>query len=494
MKRLKHTFRRNGTGRKAVFTLLAIAGVTVLSVIPVPGVSPFYMKAFFGNADVLGFMNIFSGGSLSRMAVGAFGVSSYITASLVLQQMTIVFPALERTRNDGATGRKRYERIEGIMAVAIAALSGTLLARAFRYSPLFRSTSVPNCIAAVAAWTLGAWIVVKIARAIDEHGIGNGISAVLAANIITGIPGPVISYMNTYVIGQPAVKALLYGGGLALGIIAMIALGILLTRASIDVEIVQSKKKASAISKRARLPISAGSISVLPAIYALALMSLPGLVVSIAGITPKGYLKSALNMLSTTAWASPKNWTDMVGLFIFIGLVVLSAFASCGLSINASEIANRMRKSGDMIPGVKDADMERFLQRRANAMTVVNIVIIAVAVLVPELVMSLAGVGSMTFFGTSMLIVVAVLMDFHERWTACRICDGKSVREERGKDRRISPKAKGLAVLREMNFHMTCARIADMMRCAIMIAAGGAVLSGISSLAAQAVSLLAQHL
>jgi hypothetical protein len=127
-------------------------------------------------------------------------------------------------------------------------------------------------------------------------------------------------------------------------------------------------------------------------------------------------------------------------------------------------------------------------------MTAVNIVIIAVAVLVPELIMSLASVGSMTFFGTSMLIVVAVLMDFHERWTASRICDGKSVREERGKDKRINPKARGLSVLREMNCHMTRARIIDIVRCVIMIAAGGAVLSGISSLAAQAVSLLAQHL
>jgi preprotein translocase subunit SecY len=484
--------KRKSTLHKVLYTIGAVAVVTVLSLIPVPGVSQTYMKAIFSKVDMLNFINIFSGGSLSRMTIGAFGISSYITASLILQQMTIVFPSLEKTRNDGATGRKRYERLEAILAVAIAAVSGTLLANAFRYSPLFADSSLAACAAAVAFWSAGAWGVIRIAKSIDRKGIGNGISVVLGANIISGFPAAFISYFRLYVIGQPAVRAFVYGGGIVLGTAFLILLGIILSQSAIRIEIIQSRKQASVISQKGIIPISAGAISVLPAVYALSLMALPSFAVTVMNIRPKGILKTVIEMTSAQSWTAPTKWTHIAGLVMFIGLVVISAFASCELSINAKEIAAHMKRNGDMIENVAPGEItERFIEKRANVMTVMNIVIIAATVLLPSLVCSIAGIGGASFLGTSMLIAVAVLVDIHERYTASRICDGKAVElPKEPKRKAVSAEHKGLSVFREISFPTCRAKTVGILRCAIIMAGTGSVLSGFGYALSQAVAFV----
>ena len=180
--------------RKLGYTLMVVLVAAGLSQIPVIGINSAYLSAFFSRTGITGFMDALSGGSLSRLSAGTFGITSYITASIIIQLLTVAFPSLEKMRKDGEQGRRRFERAEFILSMAVTVLGATALAIGFGKRGLFRGTSPVWPVIAVTEWTAVSFVIVKLALSVEKKGIGNGPTLILGMNILGRIPSQVVSY------------------------------------------------------------------------------------------------------------------------------------------------------------------------------------------------------------------------------------------------------------------------------------------------------------
>lgn len=405
--------------RKLGYTLMVVLVAAGLSQIPVIGINSAYLSAFFSRTGITGFMDALSGGSLSRLSAGTFGITSYITASIIIQLLTVAFPSLEKMRKDGEQGRRRFERAEFILSMAVTVLGATALAIGFGKRGLFRGTSPVWPVIAVAEWTAVSFVIVKLALSVEKKGIGNGPTLILGMNILGRIPSQVISY---FLLETSRAKPSAYiprVAGTAAGAFLVVLIATYMQQGVLRVRIRQSRKKSSALSSDGYIPVPAGIASVLPVIYASTLFSMPQIIVSISGRTPKGALKTVIGAMTSTNWYQPKDWTHIAGLAAYILLMIAFGYFSTMLSFSPDEIADTMRKNGDVIPGVNPGEeTAAFLDRRRKVMTGLNLAFLILITIVPEAVATATGNGQLSFAGTSLIIVISMLEDEYRRLRA----------------------------------------------------------------------------
>lgn len=409
-------FREKRTRRKSLYTLLMIAAAMALAQIPVHGISSTYMSAFFSKSSLLSFMDTLTGGAMSKMAVGGFGVTSYITASIIIQLLMVVFPKLEGVRKDGEKGRKLFEKAEIALSIIISLASGIIMSMGFGANGLFTKYTFANAAIANAEWLAGTIIIVLLAVKNEDFGIGNGPTILLGCNIISRLPSSLASYAASYVTGRSLRNILVYGGGLAAGVFVMFVVCIYLQKGMIYVKIRQSRKRAASVNKDTTLPVSVNVANVLPVIYASTLVSFPSTIATMLNITPKGNFKTFVSALSSSNWYSPSNWTHVAGLAAYLLLIVFFGYYSAMLAFSPEEAADGMKKGGDVIPGINPGDETvAYLKKRRNTATVLNVLFLLVIAVLPDFICARAGVTSLSFLGTSMIVVVNMLYDTYTR-------------------------------------------------------------------------------
>lgn len=400
-------YQDKSTIRKVFYTVLVVFVSLVLSHIPVYGIKSDILSGVFSDRSMLSFTDILSGGSLSQLAVGGFGVTSMITASIVVQLAGVIFPKIEKYRSDGETGRRLFDKIELLMAVAITLLVSLVIT--VIGSNYYELDGFMKAIPVI-EWLIGTVVIVKLAQSVQDHGIGNGQTLILAANIASRVPAEIVKRV---VSEQPISNILILSAVLLITIV----FAILLQSGFVSVKIQQTNKPVSIMNSEGIIPVPVSMSSVLPLIYASAIVSVPALVSSFTG-KEDGILGYIMLFTTQSYWYNPSTWQNVVGFAVYILLVFLFSVYASKLSFSAPDIANRMRERGDVIPGVRPGEeTEQYLDKRRRKLSIISAVLIIIIAILPDFVFAKLNIVGFSFMGTSLIILMAAFYDLRLRIT-----------------------------------------------------------------------------
>ena len=400
-------YQDKSTIRKVFYTVFVVFVSLVLSHIPVYGIKSDILSGVFSDRSMLSFTDILSGGSLSQLAVGGFGVTSMITASIVVQLAGVIFPKIEKYRSDGETGRRLFDKIELLMAVAITLLVSLVITVVG--SNYYELDGFMKAIPVI-EWLIGTVVIVKLAQSVQDHGIGNGQTLILAANIASRVPAEIVKRV---VSEQPISNILI----LSVVLLATIVFAILLQSGFVSVKIQQTNKPVSIMNSEGIIPVPVSMSSVLPLIYASAIVSVPALVSSFTG-KEDGILGYIMLFTTQSYWYNPSTWQNVVGFAVYILLVFLFSVYASKLSFSAPDIANRMRERGDVIPGVRPGEeTEQYLDKRRRKLSIISAVLIIIIAILPDFVFAKLNIVGFSFMGTSLIILMAAFYDLRLRIT-----------------------------------------------------------------------------
>lgn len=394
--------------RNKILFVLAIFGIFRLAAnLPIPGVDQERLDAFFGSNQVFGLLNIFSGGALEQLSVVMLGLGPYITSTIILQLMTMVFPKLKEIyQEEGEQGRQKFNQYGRMLTVPLAALQGfgfiTLLTRQGVLDPL----SGLDLLTTILTVTAGAVFLMWLGELISEKGIGNGISLMIFAGIVASVPLSIRQLVVSATGDQ--IPTIIIFFILALVIIAGVVM-VNEARRNIPVSYakrVRGGKIYGGVSTF--LPLNLNPAGVIPIIFALSIMTFPSMIVSFLGASSAGWAIKLSNFLNTF---TQNTW--VYGLFYF-GLVVLFTYFYTAVTFNPDNIANNLQKQGGFVPGIRPGKpTSQHLYYILNRTLLIGAIFLGLIAVLPSFVQGATGVTAFTFLvgGTSILIVVSVVLE-----------------------------------------------------------------------------------
>ncbi|MCX4691555.1 preprotein translocase subunit SecY [Streptomyces sp. NBC_01408] len=408
-------FKTPDLRKKLLFTLGIIVLFRLGSHIPVPGVSYKNVQICVdqmgsGSNSLFGLVNMFSGGALLQITIFALGIMPYITASIILQLLTVVIPKLETLKKEGQSGTAKITQYTRYLTVALAILQGTGLVATARTGALFQgcqvaSQIVPNrsiftTVVMVLTMTAGTCVVMWLGELITDRGIGNGMSILMFISIAAGF---ISALWAIKVQGKIADGWVEFGVVMLVGL-AMVGLVVFVEQAQRRIPVQYAKRM---IGRRAYggtstyIPLKVNQAGIIPVIFASSLLYIPALVVQFSG--------------STAGWATWINKHFVKGdhpyyIAVYFLLIVFFAFFYVAISFNPEEVADNMKKYGGFIPGIRAGrPTAEYLSYVLNRITWPGSLYLGLIALVPT--MALAGFGAnqnFPFGGTSILIIVGV--------------------------------------------------------------------------------------
>lgn len=398
-----------------LFTLLILVITRLGAQIPVPGVSRDVFSNWFANQQS-GAVNLFdmmTGGSFSQMSIFALSITPYITASIIMQLMTIIIPSLEELQKD-QDGRDKINEYTFYLSIGLSALQAVAMGIAFYRSDALAVKSIPAVIVVIVALITGAVVLIFLGEEITKHGVGNGISMILLFNIVSRMPQDIGTLYDAYLKDRNIVQA-----GLAFLIILaiilfMIAFCVCLQDAYVRIPVQNSSKM---VGRRAvggvgsNIPFMINASNVIPVIFAGSLMSLPELITSFTGYQAKGAVAWIFNMLSQSNWFNPAAWSYTVGYILYAVLIVAFAYFYTSIMFNPQEVAERLKERGSFIPGQRPGKQTvDYLQRVSDTTIVIGAIGLLIVSTIPIVLAGLLGVD-VSFGGTSIIIIVGVILE-----------------------------------------------------------------------------------
>lgn len=409
---IKNMFKIKELRNRILFTAAIFFLIRVISQIPVPGVNTGFLEAYFAGNGVFSILNAFAGGGFSNFSVFALSITPYITASIIIQLLTIAIPKLESLHQDGESGRKVINKITRILTVALAITESLGLCLGFRNS-LLLDFSILNVISVVAVMTSGSAILMWLAERLNERGIGNGISMILLLNIASRIPSDMFSLYETFVNGRTIAISVVNSLIILVVIAAVLVFSIILNSARRDIP-VQYANKANRTTHQAltsSIPLRTNVSGVVPVIFATSIMAIPGIVMSFAGISATGVMRVITSILSPSAWFNPSDWFPTVGLALYAVLLFFFAYFYAQINYNPVMIADNLRKQGGMIPGLRPGQPTvNYLDNVLKGQVFIGAAGLLIITAVSYFFSGFFG-ANVSFGGTSLLIMVSVLIE-----------------------------------------------------------------------------------
>ncbi|MEZ5331517.1 MAG: preprotein translocase subunit SecY [Thermoanaerobaculia bacterium] len=417
--------------KRVLFTFALLAVYRIGCIIPTPGIDPAALIEFMQSVQntFLGFVNTFTGGSLGRVAVFALGIMPYITASIILQLLTVVWPYLEKLSKEGELGRRKitqYTRY-GTMVISIIQSMGIAFWLQKVTTP-GGAQLVPNpgpgfVIMTILTLTTGTAFVMWLGEQISERGVGNGISLIIFAGIVVGLPGAILSTMNSVSSGTLSLVIVVF---LVVFMVAVTAFIIYMEKAQRRIPIQYAKRVVGRRiygGQNTYLPLRVNTGGVIPVIFASSVVMIPA---TIAGMFQNEWLQDVATALG---WGQPLHYLLYVVAIIFFSYFYVS------IIFNPADTAENLRKYGGFIPGIRSGKKTaEYIDRILTRLTLVGAVYLAAVSVLPQFLLSGVKVGSLPvigpqldaampawftqglginfyFGGTSLLIVVGVAMD-----------------------------------------------------------------------------------
>lgn len=402
---LQAIFANRELRKKLLFTLAILFFFRLLAHIPVPGVDVTQLKTLFANNQFLSLLNIFSGGTLANFSVVAVGINPYITASIVIQLATMVFPQLKEMQKDGEAGRERMNQYTRMLAVPLAVVQSVSVLALLNSQGLLETSNPFLLITMIATLVAGAMILMWLGELVTQYGIGNGISMVLFAGIVSQLPraGAQIASIST---NQEWLTL-----GISLVVfLFVIALIVFMNEAIRKVMISYAKRIRGTRTfggQTTHLPIRVNVTGVLPIIFAVSIMLAPSFISRLMLGSGQAALVDIGQKLAI--WFIPTSPVYIVTYFL---IVFIFTFFSALIFFNAEDISSELKKSGAFVPGIRPgAPTKKFLEFVVTRITLAGAIFLGSIAILPSLAQSLTGIQSLAIGGTSVLIVVSVVLE-----------------------------------------------------------------------------------
>jgi preprotein translocase subunit SecY len=407
---------RFGEIRSRIFFLIgALVVYRIGTFIPVPGINPAEVARFFGDKSntILGIVNLFSGGALSRLSIFAMGVMPYISASIIIQMMSMVVPTLMELRKEGESGRRKITEYTRYATVILAAFQSFAAAGALVKGGLTTITGLPFMAIGTVTMTTGTMFLMWLGEQITERGIGNGISMIILSGIVAGLPGAVGNTMEAVSNGEmpgPVALALLF---LVVGVTAFV---VFMERAQRRIPVDYAKRQVGRrmyAGQSTHLPFKINMSGVIPPIFASSLLLFPATLASFFGSNAEGPISGFMQDV-----AAALGYGQPLHLVIYAVLIIFFCFFYTALVFNARDTAENLKKSGAFVRGIRPGQQTaEYIDQVLTRLTLWGALYVTAVCLVPEILISWYGVP-FRFGGTSLLIVVVVVMDFMSQLNA----------------------------------------------------------------------------
>lgn len=400
---LKPLWQVKQVRNKILFTFFILAVLRFLAHIPVPGVNVSVLEQIFLGNQFLGLLDIFSGGSLSNFSIVALGLGPYINASIIFQLLAFVFPYFEQLSKEGEVGREKIELYTKIATLPLAVFQGLGIYALLRNQGIITSLGALDLVTFIVTLTGGAFLLVWLGSLVSDYGVGNGISLLIFAGIISQMPQ---GFAQALAVGQ---------GGFSL--IFLVALSLLVVMAVVAVT-EAARRIPVQYAKRVRgrkmygggstfLPFKLNQAGVIPIIFAVSLVLLPSMLGQfLTGVDNKTISSLAANLANLFTPNSP-----IYNLTYFL-MVVLFTFFYTMIVFNPEKIAEEIKKSGGFIPGIRPGKSTAdYLQQVSLRVTLPGALFLGLIAVLPTIVQGLTGISSLAIGGTGILIVVSVVLE-----------------------------------------------------------------------------------
>lgn len=403
--KIKLVFTDKYLRRKIIFVLLILAVFRFLSTIPIPGVDAFRLQGFLESNQFLGILNIFSGGGLSALSIVMMGVGPYITASIIMQLLTLMSPRLKSMyHEEGEMGRTQFAKYSRYLTVPLSLIQGyALLTILSQNGALEVLTAYQKAIAMIVVMA-GSMFLVWLGELISERGIGNGVSVLIFAGIVAALPGQINQLAFTF---DPS-QVLTYVGALIVALILIVGI-IVITEAERLLPITYANQaRAGGVSsaRSSYLPLRINQAGVMPVIFALSVLLFPQLIANFFINSSHAWL---VNVSEAMTWFINSTWVYAVTYFL---LVFLFTYFYTAVTFDPEAVATNLQKNGAFVPGIRPGvSTSDYIGKIVSRITFMGAIFLGLVAVLPIIMQQVTGVSTLAIGGTAVLIVVSVILD-----------------------------------------------------------------------------------
>ena len=410
---LKNAWSMPELRKKMLYTLFIILIFRFGSCIPVPFIDTTLLSQYFEQASVngsmLGYLDMFTGGGLSRATIFAMSITPYINASIILQLLTVAIPALERMVKDGGEeGREKIASWTRYLGVLLGLLQGlsyyALLRNGFGGKTMLSNTGALAAVTIIVTFTAGTALIMWMGEHITQKGIGNGISIILFAGIVSRGPSLMRTLANLF---QTGTSGIVSGIVMIIVGLAIVVFIVYMSNAERRIPVQYAKRVVGRKvygGQNTHLPIKVNMSGVLPIIFAQSIASLPATIIAFTGTSSTGFW----------AWMNKYVFDNKSAVYLVCYFLLIIAFSYfyATIQFNPIEIANNLKKNGGFIPGFRPGKPTAdFILKVINKITLFGALYLAIVAILPIIVGNIIGNSSLAIGGTSVIIVVGVALE-----------------------------------------------------------------------------------
>lgn len=407
MKTLAKIWQDRVLRNRILFVLLILAITRFLAAIPIPGVDKGALAEALSSNNFLGFLNIFSGGGLSTFSIAMLGVGPFITASIIMQVMTVLVPKLkELYQEEGEAGRRKFTQYSRLLTVPLAVVQAYALLTLLTSQNIIPHMSATTEIFNIIVITAGSVLLTWLGELISDYGVGNGVSLIIFAGIVATLPTKVLQLIQTFDVSMiPMLIAILI-------LVLVITAGIVyITEAERPIAVTYSKQANSFYGSSqvtsTYLPLRLNLAGVIPIIFAISILLFPQMIVQFfrnsTNATVLSIVNGTTNFLSNTLY---------YGIVYFL-LVVIFTYFYTAVTFDPVKTSEDLQKSGAFIPGFRPGTATAdYIGSVLSRVTFVGALFLGIVAILPIILQAVTGINTIAIGGTSLLIVVAVVIDF----------------------------------------------------------------------------------
>lgn len=413
VEKIRQIFAHKDLRKRLLFVLAILVLTRILAHVPIPGVDLDQIQKFFSQNQVFGLVNLFSGGGLSNFSIAMMGVGPYITASIIMQLLTMAMPQLEQLQKEGGEqGRRKISQYTRLLTVPLAMVQAfgmikLLQSQQIGGQPIVGHFGLEQWLLVVIVMTAGTMLLMWLGELITENGIGNGISIIIFSGIVAGLPGA---------LGQSFAAALSSAQLFKIAFLGLLALAIVyaivyITEGQRNIPVTYARRVSGLRQTggaSTHIPLRVNQAGVIPIIFAISVILLPGIFSEFFKSSPNHLLADAARFIGD-AFAQTKPWYWLAYFLLVIGFT----YFYTSVTFNPKNVAENIQKQGGFIPGIRPGtETESYLRYILNRITLIGGIFLGLVAVLPFLMQFVVpDIKTLTIGGTSILIVISVVLE-----------------------------------------------------------------------------------
>ncbi len=412
---------------KCIFTALIILALQVLSCIPIYGINREYLSMWLTDEmqNAFSLFNLFSGNAFSNMSIFVIGISPFITASIILQLLTMAIPKLEELAKDGKVGQDKYKKLNYIVAGVLAVVQSIPIALNFGSQGLLIEYNFKYVAIVSVTMIIGSILMIFCGKLIDDYGIGNGISLILLMNILSRMPSDIATIYEMFCKGKN-IGSYITTLAVSIFVVVVALVGVIYLqdgekklKATSSAKIRGSKSVAAGYNE---IPMKVNMAGVMPVIFASSLFQSYTLIITLCGASQDSVWYKISRYLNTGNWFDTNNLRYTIGFVVYCLLIYFFTYFYSSIVFNPIEVADNLKKQGAMISGVRPGKpTSDYLEEKMKSLRIVGSIMLIGVCLIPILIAAFSGLHSLSFGGTSIIIIVGVILECYQKINSERL-------------------------------------------------------------------------